>query len=234
MKIGVLLSGCGVYDGSEIHEAVCTLLAIARVGGEAICIAPDVAQRHVIDHTKGVEAPETRNVLVESARIARGAIRSLSEVTAADFDGLALPGGFGVAKNLCSWAFDGPGGTINPEVQRIILEMVRAGKPIAALCMAPAVVALALKGSEFHPKLTVGTTDAPSPYPIADITEGLKATGAQGVYCGVDAIVVDEALKIISSPCYMMEVGILEVQAGAERAIERLARFVRENVAVPA
>jgi len=133
-KIGVILSGCGVYDGSEIHEAVITLLAIDRCGAEAVCMAPDIPQMHVVNHLSGEPAAgESRNVLVESARIARGKIQDIAKVKASDFDALILPGGFGAAKNLCDFAVKGSDCSVQPEVARLVRETVAAKKPLAAV-----------------------------------------------------------------------------------------------------
>ncbi|HSH09810.1 MAG TPA: isoprenoid biosynthesis glyoxalase ElbB, partial [Oceanipulchritudo sp.] len=138
-KVGVLLSGCGVFDGSEIHEAVLTLLALERAGVQAVCMAPDKEQLHVINHLTGKETGESRNVLVESARIARGNIENLAAVSAADLDALVLPGGFGAAKNLSRFAVDGPAGEVDPEVRRLVEEMNAARKPIGLICISPAI-----------------------------------------------------------------------------------------------
>lgn len=222
-RIGVLLSGSGVYDGSEIHEAVLTLLALEQRGVETVCMAPDVPQKHVVDHRSGQEmAGESRNVLTESARIARGKVIPLSEVNDEDIDGLAMPGGFGAAKNLCTWAFDGPEGTVLPEVQALIRALIKAEKPIAALCVAPTVVALSLKGTGISPLLTVGTDAAPSPYDIKATTEALAATGAKTAYCGTGELVFDDVYSIISSPCYMMEASVAEVNEGVTKTIAKL------------
>ena len=148
MKIGVLLSGCGVYDGAEIQEAVLTLLAINELGAEAVCISVDEDQYHVINHLTGEEMPEKRNMLVESARIARGEVVEISAIQPADIDALVIPGGFGSAKNFTNWAFEGPDGTINPKVKLLLVNMINVGKPIAALCVSPVVVAKPLK---IHP-----------------------------------------------------------------------------------
>ena len=136
-KIGVLLHGSGVFDGSEIHESVFTLLAIAEAGAEAVCFAPNVNQHHVLNHTTGEEMPETRNVLVESARIARGNIKDIVDIKASELDGLVMPGGFGTAKNITKWAFEGPNGPILESVKNLIVELVAQEKPIAGLCMSP-------------------------------------------------------------------------------------------------
>src|SRR5690554_1241111 len=163
MKIGVLLSGSGVYDGSEIHEAVFTLLAIAESGNEAVCIGIDKEQYHVVNHLNGEEQPEKRNMLVEAARIARGDIREINEVTPADIDALVIPGGFGNAKSLTDWAFKGSDSEIIPEVKLLIVNMINVGKPIAALCVSPVVVAKALEDSKVETTMTIGSVKADSP-----------------------------------------------------------------------
>lgn len=222
MKIGVLLSGNGVFDGSEIQEAVFTLLAIDRRGGEIVAMAPSIDQHHVLNHLTGDEMDETRNVLVESARIARGNIRDLSTVTAADIDALAIPGGFGAAKNLTKWAFSGPNGDIDPQVKCIIQEMWKAGKPIAGMCMGPTVIAKALAGLNAHEHLTVGSTEEPSPYDIAAISAGMNAAGAVSEMKTIQEILVDEKNKIVTAPCYMMDATITEVYMNIEETIEAL------------
>ncbi len=229
MKIGVILSGCGVYDGSEIQEAVFTLLSIAENGGESICFAPDKEQVQVIDHTTGAELPEKRNVLKESARIARGNIRDIRTLDTHELDGLVIPGGFGAAKNLNRWAFEGPDGAIDAEVARVILEMVQAGKPIAALCMGPTVIAKALEGSGKHPSLTVGTTAEASPYDIGSISAGMEKIGTQAVFKSVQEIQIDSANKIISAPCYMMEASIMEVRENIQLAINELFTLINNS-----
>ncbi|EIJ41454.1 uncharacterized protein involved in an early stage of isoprenoid biosynthesis [Beggiatoa alba B18LD] len=229
MKVGVLLSGCGVYDGSEIHEATLSLLALDHLGVEVQCIAPDIEQHHVINHLTGAEIPEKRNVLIESARIARGKIQALNTVNSDDLDALLLAGGFGAAKNLSTWAFAGADSDILPDVKHLILTMVHAKKPIAALCIAPTVLAKALQGSDIHPQLTVGTTTAPSPYDITAINAGLNSIGAQTIMTTVDGIVIDKTNKIITSPCYMMEASIAQVFVGIEKTCTALIDLVRES-----
>lgn len=226
MKVGVILSGNGVYDGSEIHEAVFTLLAIDENGAEAVCFAPDIDQHHVVNHLTGEEMEEKRNVLIESARIARGNIMSLAEFRPEDLDALILPGGFGAAKNLTKWAFSGPDGEILPEVKNSILEMVRAQKPVAGLCMGPTVIAKALEESGIRTELTVGTTEQASPYEIKAISEGMEKTGASSVMKTVEEIAVDEENKIISAPCYMMEASISQINRNIKMVIDKLVEFV--------
>ncbi len=221
-KIGVLLHGNGVFDGSEIHESVFTLLAIAEVGAEAVCFAPNVNQHHVLNHMTGQEMTETRNVLVESARIARGNIKDIVDVNADDLDGLVMPGGFGTAKNITKWAFEGPSGSILESVKTLILTLVRQRKPIAGLCMSPTTIAKALEGTEFHAHLSVGTTMEPSPYDIAAISAGMESIGQVAEMASVREVSVDKDLKIITAPCYMMEASIVEVRENIRQAIEKL------------
>jgi enhancing lycopene biosynthesis protein 2 len=227
MNIGVLLSGNGVYDGSEIHEAVSTLIALDKLGAKAICMAPNIEQHHVIDHVTGDEMKEKRNVLIEAARIARGDIKPLNEVSSDDIDGLIMPGGFGAAKNLSKWAFSGPKGDIDPETKRLILEMVKSKKPIASLCVSPVVIAKALEDSGIKTKLTLGTTASPSPYDIKSFNEGVESIGATPVLCDVGDIMVDEENKIISSPCYMMVTSIAQIYDSIYKVCEKLVELAK-------
>lgn len=226
MKIGVLLSGNGVYDGSEIHEAVLSLLAIDEAGAEWICLAPNYYQHHVINHTNGEEMPETRNILIEAARIARGNIKDIDGFDINEIDGLVMPGGFGAAKNFSQWAFEGAKGEVNPIVKDFLLRIMEAGKPIAALCVSPVVLAKTLEGSGKHPKLTLGTDKALSPYDIKSDSEGIATMGAQPQMKTINEIMVDEENKIISAPCYMMEVSIKQVRANAKMAIDKLIEMI--------
>lgn len=209
-RIGVLLSGCGVRDGSEIHEAVCALLAIDRAGAEAVCLAPDKPQAAVVDHLRGRSVSEARNVLVESARIARGKIRDAAQVKATDLDALLLPGGFGAAMNLSDFAEAGGKAKADPVVARLLKEMHAAGKPIAALCIAPAVLAAALGLGE----LTIGDDEGTA--------KNLEALGARHVEAGVVDVVVDRKHRLVTTPCYMLAGRISEVAEGAEKAVRAL------------
>ena len=226
MKIGVLLSGSGVYDGAEIQESVLILLALAQQGADYFCIAPNIEQHHVINHLTGDQMNEKRNVLVESARIARGNIKNLTEVSVDDMDGLVMPGGFGVAKNFTKWAFEGANGEINQDVKKLISEMVNNHKPIAAVCMSPTTVAKALEGTGIETTLTVGTTKEKSPYQIADISGEMKKGGANPVFCTVTEVVSDDVNNIVSSPCYMMEASIAQVNEGIQKTIAKLIEMV--------
>jgi enhancing lycopene biosynthesis protein 2 len=209
-KIGVILSGCGVYDGSEIHEAVFTLLAIDTNGAEAVCMAPDMALAEV-NHLSGEATGATRNVLVESARIARGKIRNIAEVTAGDLDAVILPGGFGAAKNLCDFALKGAGASIQPEVARLLKEMAAAKKPIGAICIAPVVVA-ALLGKECSPEVTIGND--------AGTAAAISATGSKHVDCPVTEFVVDRKNRIVSTPAYMLAGRIGEAYEGITKTVK--------------
>ncbi len=226
MKIGVIFSGSGVFDGTEIQEGVFTLLAIKKVGAESVCFAPNINQHHVINHITGEEMNETRNVLVESARIARGSIQDLEAFDSSKLDALVVPGGFGAAKNLTGWAFSGPDGDINDQVKNAVLSMVKAKKPIAGLCMGPTVIAKALEKSGISPSLTVGTTTAPSPYEIDAISQGMEKTGAKAVMKTIEEIEVDSKNKIVTAPCYMMEADILQVRNNVQKAIDALVKLI--------
>jgi enhancing lycopene biosynthesis protein 2 len=225
-KALVLLSGCGVYDGAEIHESVLCLLELTKKGIAYQCAAPDVQQHHVINHISGEEMQESRNVWVESARIARGDIKKSSEVQMSQYDALVMPGGFGAAKNFTKWAFQGPEGSILPEIKQLIADAVLLKKPIVAVCMSPTVVAKALEGF-VQPTLTVGTTKEKSPYDIAGINAGIEKTGAKANLNSVHEVTFDKQLNIITSPCYMMEANIADVHLGIEKAITLLAQQLK-------
>ncbi|WP_029916697.1 isoprenoid biosynthesis glyoxalase ElbB [Pelobacter seleniigenes] len=217
-KVGVILSGCGVYDGSEIHEAVITLLALDRAGAEVVMMAPDV-ELAVVNHLTGepVEGA-TRSVLEESARIARGNITDIKKIKAADLDALMIPGGFGAAKNLCDFAFTGPDCEVNPEVARLVKEIVAARKPLAAVCIAPALVARVLGKEQLPHQLTIGTDK--------DVAAALTAMGATHVACPVEELVIDKENKIISSPAYMLAGRISEAATGIEKTVAALLEMI--------
>lgn len=226
MRIGVLLSGCGVYDGAEIHEATMTLLSIAEIGAEAVCISVDKDQHHVVNHLNGEEMNEKRNMLVESARIARGNITNIKDIDPADIDGLVIPGGFGSAKNFTSWAFDGPDGTILPEIKLLIVNLINVGKPIAALCVSPVVMAKALEDANLHPKMTIGSDQEKSPYDISGFSGGLESLGTKTEMKTVQEILIDTENKIVTAPCYMMDASILDIRKNVRSAIEALRDLI--------
>ena len=211
-KIGVILSGCGVRDGSEIHEAVLTLLAIDQCGAEAVCMAPDI-EFNETNHLTMEETGAKRNVLVESARIARGNIRNIRDVKAADLDGIVLPGGFGAAKNLCDFAMKGAGASVDREVARLLKEMAAAGKPIGAVCIAPVVTATVL-GKELAPIVTIGTD--------AGTAAEIEKTGARHQSCPVTEFVVDQKNKLVTTPAYMLATRISEVAEGIGKCVKEV------------
>jgi enhancing lycopene biosynthesis protein 2 len=209
-RVGVVLSGCGFLDGAEIHEATLTLLSLDRRGATLVAAAPDVDQLHVVDHAKG--APESgarRNVLAESARIVRGRISELGTLSARDLDALVFPGGFGVAKNLCTFATEGRNMHVLPAVERLVRDMRAAGKPMGFVCIAPVLAARVL-GRE-GPKVTIGDD--------AETAAAIESWGARHVACAVEEIVVDERLKIASTPAYMLGPWIAPVAAGIDRLV---------------
>ena len=216
-KVGVLLSGCGVFDGSEIHEAVLTLLALDRAGAEIVCMAPNMDQVHVINHLTQEVMNETRNVLIESARIARGEIKDLREIQAPEIDALIIPGGFGAAKNLSDFAFKGAAATVHPEVERLLNEMVAAGKPVGAICIAPATLTKAL--ADKKPEVTIGSDK--------DTASAIEAMGGQHKECTVDMIHYDSKNRIVSTPAYMLGPGIKDVAQGIEKLVTRIVELVR-------
>lgn len=223
MKIGLLLSGCGVYDGAEIQEAVLSLLAIEEAGHEAVCISVNKNQHHVINHLTGEEMPESRNMMVEAARIARGNVREISTVTPAEIDALVIPGGFGSAKNFTTWAFEGPDGTILPEVKLLLVNLFNVGKPLVALCVSPVVLAKAFEDSGISLNLTLGSNQEKSPYDIVAFNQGLEKTGAHPEMKTVREILIDSKNKIITAPCYMMDASILDIRNNIKQAIEAIS-----------
>jgi enhancing lycopene biosynthesis protein 2 len=151
-RFAVILAGSGVFDGSEIHEATMTLYAIMKNDSDYEIFAPDIPQHHVINHITGEEMNETRNVLVESARLARGKIKALTEFSAENFDALIFPGGYGAAKNLSNFALKGADCKVNIQVEKVVQDMVKLKKPVGALCIAPVLMARIMAG----PELTIG------------------------------------------------------------------------------
>lgn len=226
MKIGVLLSGAGVYDGAEIQEAVLTLLEIERLGYEAVCIGIDAPQHHVVNHLTGAEQSSSRNMLEEAARIARGQIQEIRTVVPADIDALVIPGGFGSAKNFSTWAFDGPNGHIRPDVKLLLVNMYNVGKPIVALCVSPVLLALAFEGMDPAPILTIGSTQVASPYQISGFQEGLQARGMQTQECSIQEICVDTPNRIITAPCYMLEASLPQLQHNIQQALLALQQLL--------
>ncbi len=213
-KIAVVLSGNGVFDGAEIHEATLTLYAIAKRGAVYEIFAPDIPQHHVINHLTGEEMEESRNVLVESARIARGKIKALSEFSGREFDALMFPGGFGAAKNLSSFAFEGADCKVNPDVENAIKEMISLGKPVGALCISPVILAKILDDVE----LTIGQD--------ADTAEAIQKMGARHTETSHGEIIVDKKYKVVTTPCYMLDASIDQIGEGAENIVDAVLKLI--------
>jgi enhancing lycopene biosynthesis protein 2 len=210
-NVGVVLSGCGVYDGTEIHEAVLTLLALDRAGAQAVCFASDKPQLHVINHLSGDEVAEFRNVLVESARIARGKVQPLSQADASQLDALIVPGGFGAAKNLSSFASEGAECWIDKDLAKLTQQMHKANKPIGFMCIAPALLPKLL---DQQVRLTIGNDP--------DLGEVIDAMGGEPVICPVDDIVVDAENKVVTTPAYMLAKSIGEAASGIDKLVSRV------------
>ncbi|MFQ5503387.1 MAG: isoprenoid biosynthesis glyoxalase ElbB [Planctomycetota bacterium] len=209
--VGVILSGCGFMDGAEIHESVCTLLALDRAGVEIRCFAPDV-EFEVVDHLTGKPTGEKRNALSEAARITRGEIEDIAQAKSEELDALILPGGFGAAKVLSDFAVQGAECHVNEDAARLLRDMHGAGKPIAAICISPAVVARAL--GEHHPTLTIGND--------AGTAGALESMGCKHQDCPTTEFVVDTQQKIVSTPAYMLGPTIARVQEGIQKTVDEL------------
>ena len=217
-KIAVILSGCGVYDGAEIHESVITLLRLDQRGAQVQCFAPNITQLHVINHLTGEEMPESRNVLVESARIARGNIKDIREADVEDFDALIVPGGFGSAKNLSNFAVEGAGCSVQPDVLALTEAFAEAGKPVGLICISPA---LAAKIYGPGVTCTIGND--------ADTAAAMNKMGATHADCAVTDIVEDKARKLVSTPAYMLAQSISEAASGINKLVDRVLELTHEN-----
>lgn len=215
-KMAVILSGCGYLDGSEIRESTFTLLALDQQGVNFELFAPDEDQYHTVNHLSGVADSQKRSILEESARIARGKVSSLKKLKAANFDGIILPGGFGVAKNLCSFAFDGPKAKVDPTIKNILIGFHKDKKPIGAICIAPALIAL-LFGSD-GVKLTIGND--------ADTAKALESLGAKHMDCKANEIICDDVLKVVSTPAYMYDhESLSNIFAGINKLVSKVVEL---------
>ncbi|ROL68030.1 isoprenoid biosynthesis protein ElbB [Pseudomonas protegens] len=217
-KVAVILSGCGVFDGAEIHESVITLLRLDQRGAQVQCFAPNIPQMHVLNHLTGEAMPETRNVLVESARIARGQVKDLREANVEDFDALIVPGGFGAAKNLSSFATEGAACTVQADVLALAEAFAEAGKPVGLMCIAPA---LAAKIYGPGVTCTIGND--------ADTAAALGKMGASHAECAVSDIVEDKARKLVSTPAYMLAQSISEAASGINKLVDRVLELTHEG-----
>lgn len=209
-KVAVILAGSGVFDGSEIHETTLTLYALAKQGADYEIFAPDIDQHHVVNHITGEEMPEKRNVLIESARIARGNIKALEEYNPDNFDALIFPGGFGVAKNLCSFAFDGPDMQVLPLIEKVIIETNKKSKPIGALCISPVMIAKILGDVN----LTIGQDQ--------DAISAIQKMGAKHETTNHGDVIIDREKMILTTPCYMLEGTIDQIGKGAENLVNAI------------
>jgi enhancing lycopene biosynthesis protein 2 len=212
-KIAVVLSGSGVFDGAEIHEATLTLYAIAKNGAVYEIFAPNIMQHHVMNHISGEEMKETRNVLIESARIARGKIKPLSAFHADDFDAVIFPGGFGAAKNLSTFAFEGENCSVNPDVEKAVKSMVEKKKPIGALCISPVIIAKILGDVQ----LTIGQDKG-----TASAVEKMGASHRNTTH---GEIVVDNKFKVVTTPCYMLDANIVQIAEGADAVVKAVLKL---------
>ncbi|MCF6757823.1 isoprenoid biosynthesis glyoxalase ElbB [Stutzerimonas balearica] len=217
-KVAVILSGCGVYDGSEIYESVATLLRLDQRGAAVQCFAPDIAQAHVVNHMTGEDMNESRNVLVESARLARGNIKDLREARAEDFDALILPGGFGAAKNLSDFASAGANCTVLPEVLRVAQAFAQAGKPIGMMCIAPTMAAQIFGQGVV---CTLGSDEA-------DAAKAAVQMGVEHQACEVSDIVEDTKHKLVTTPAYMLAESISEAAGGIYKLVDRVLELTHE------
>lgn len=214
-KIAVVLAGNGVFDGAEIHEATLTMYSIVKHGATYEIFAPNINQHHVINHITGEEMPEKRNVMVEAARIARGKINDLANFKASDFDALVFPGGFGAAKNLCSFAFDGVECTINKDVESAIKNMAELNKPIGALCIAPVLLAKILKEVE----LTIGQDK--------NTAKAIKDMGAKHIETTHGEVTIDKKHNIVTTPCYMLDANIAQIGDGANNIVKAILNLCK-------
>lgn len=215
-KVAVVLAGCGVFDGSEIHEAVSTLIHLSGHGAEVHCFAPDIDQPSVINHLTGQPVGDQRNTLIESARIARGNVKPLSACDPSQFDAVFFPGGFGAAMNLCDFANKGPDCAVNPDVRRVLLGFHGQGKPIGMCCIAPVIAAKVL--GDKGVSLTLG-----------DESEASKAAvsmGARHQAAGVTEVVTDEKNHLVTTPAYM------HGQAPIHQVFEGIGKMVDRTLAM--
>ncbi|GAA3943683.1 isoprenoid biosynthesis glyoxalase ElbB [Litoribacillus peritrichatus] len=216
-KVAVLLSGCGVYDGSEIYEAVLTLLRLDQSGAEYQCIAPNDEMMHVINHATGEEMSESRNMLVEAARLARGNVQDLAEAKQESFDALILPGGFGAAKNLCDFAVKGSEMSVRPDVLSFVRSFHQAEKPVGLMCIAPVMMPVIFgKGV----KCTIGTDP--------DVADEIRTMGGDHQDRGVDDVCIDPVNKLVSTPAYMLATGMHEASKGIFTLVDEILSMIKK------
>ena len=218
-KVGVVLSGCGHQDGSEIHEAVFTLHALEKAEAEAIIMAPDMDQFHVINHLNGNEdVSESRNILVESARIARGKVVDVASVSGHQLDALIFPGGTGMAKNIFDYSMVGINCTVISDVQRLVVEILEADKPLGAICIAPVMVAKVLE--------YLGRTGTVTGGFNVEINNDIKAMGINTIEVGAEEIVIDKENKIVTTPAYVEAKSMNESFMGIEKLVNKVLDMI--------
>lgn len=218
-RIAVILSGCGFLDGAEIQESVLSLYFLDEKGCKVTCFAPDKDQFHVVDHVTGQPTLESRNVMTEAARICRGEIRPLADLKMQDFDAIVMPGGYGAAKNLSDLAIRGADCEVEPDLSKVLAAAVLERKPIVAICIAPAVLAAALRTMRSHAvTLTIGTDE--------ETSQVLTSLGARHQRCTVSEIAVDSDHRVVSTPAYMLGEGPAAVGAGIRKAIDQLMVWI--------
>jgi len=215
-KVGIVLSGCGFLDGSEIHEATLTLLFLSQFGAEVVCMAPHMNHHGVVNHLSNEVTDDARNVLAESARIARGNIKDIKDIKGKDIDALIIPGGYGAAKNLCNFASKGVDCTVNPDVERLLSELHASKKPMGFICIAPVIAAKVL--SQFNPLLTIGSDK--------DTVDAINTMGGRHCECTVSKIALDKKNKIVSTPAYMLGPSIASVAKGIQKLVFNVLELI--------
>ncbi|XP_066496193.1 putative glutamine amidotransferase-like class 1 domain-containing protein 3B, mitochondrial [Tiliqua scincoides] len=220
-RVAVLLAGCGALDGSEVHEASAVAVHLSRAGAQVEFYAPDTDQVHVVDHVRGQLSKERRNVLVESARIARGSVRDLSSLRVAELDALIIPGGFGVAKNLCTWALEGKDCTISRPVEDAIRAFHSARKPLGLCCISPVLAAKILPGCE----LTVGHDQESEIWPHAKTVAALQELGCKHVSTNIDEVHVDAENKLVTTSAFMCQAPVHQVHDGIGKMVREVLKL---------
>lgn len=215
-KFAIILSGCGRADGSEIHEATCAMLAIDCVNCSYQCFAPDMPQAAVINHLTGKKTDETRNVLVEAARIARGDIKDIKTFCADEFDAVVFPGGIGAVINWCDFAESGVSCNVEASVRKVIWDSYKKGLVIGAMCIAPVVIAKVLGSEGVH--VTIGNDQ--------NVANSITRTGAVHEECNSVEVCVDSLHKVVTTPAYMLASSIKEVCEGADNMIKAMLRLI--------
>lgn len=213
-KIAVVLSGCGVFDGAEINEVVLTLLALEEQGIDYQCFAPDKPQAHTINHLQGTEKEQSRNVLEESARMVRGNVTSLLELKEHEFSALIVPGGFGVAKNLSTFAFDGINFSIDSSFQDTMLAFANKRKPVGYMCIAPVLLPKVYNGV----RCTIGFDQ--------DTANVINDLNGIHIDCAVDNIVIDIDYNVVTTPAYMLANNISDAKRGIDKLVKQVVSMI--------